>query len=268
VPGSGSVYQPVALGTARGSLHRVRRGVSRMSAVSLTVDDLLPRATASARPRVAESDHRSTRTLVLLVALALGALAVVALVVPRVPALAQAVGLGPAPAATPAAPPVTVTAVVTATASCLSADPHDRVVLDVAGARREAALDGCGRNVGFPVPVQVPADGAITGPLAVAGIGQEGARTATDTAGDAVSPLVARLELALAVAAALGAGSLVVALSRQRRPARRSAARVGARPAARAAARPSRGRACAATRRPGHRPARGAVPAVRNRPRR
>ncbi|MCD2187111.1 hypothetical protein [Actinomycetospora soli] len=225
--------------------------------MSLSVG-LPSRASAPARPRVAESDHRATRTLVLLVALALGALAVVAVVVPRVPALAQAVGLGPAPAA-PVAPPVTVTAVVTATASCLSADPHDRVTLEVGGVRRTALLDGCGRNPGFPVPVQVPADGTITAPLAVAGTGASGSRTATDAAGEAVSPLVARLELALAVAAALGAGSLVVALSRQqRRPARRVAV-------------PARGRACAASRRPGRgraRPARRAVPAQRDRHRR
>lgn len=232
-----------------------------MSAVSLTVDGFPSRASSLARPRAAESDHRSTRTLVLLVALALGAMAVVALVVPRVPALAQAVGLGPEPVAAPVAPPITTTAVVTTTASCLSADPHDRVTLDVAGVRREAVLDGCGRSPGFPVPVLVPADGVITGPLAVAGTGATAARSTTDASGGTVSPVVARLELALAVAAALGAGSLVVALSRQRTPARRptgSARPAGAPP----------GRACAATRRPGRRPARSAVPVQRSRRRR
>ncbi|MEJ2867601.1 hypothetical protein WCD74_07470 [Actinomycetospora sp. OC33-EN08] len=198
--------------------------------MSLSVDGLPSRALGLARPRVAESDQRSTRTLVLLVALALGAMAVVALV-PRVPALAQAIGIAPVPVTAPVAPPVTATAVVTATASCLSPVPHDRVLVDVGGTRREAVLDGCGRNPGFPVAVEVPADGVITAPLAVAGTGGGGARTATDVGGDTVSPLVARLELALAVAAALGAGSLAVALARRPAPARRAAPRRARRPA-------------------------------------
>ncbi|MDL5157255.1 hypothetical protein [Actinomycetospora termitidis] len=209
--------------------------------MSLSVDGLPSRASTLARPRVAESDQRSTRTLVLLVALALGAMAVVALVVPRVPALAQVIGLAPAPAAAPVAPPVTATAVVVATASCLSPDPHDRVTVDVGGVLRAAVLDGCGRSPGFPVAVEVPADGAIVAPLAVAGTGGHGAPTTTDVGGDTVSPLVARLELALAVAAALGAGSLVVTLARRTTPARRPApARRATRPTRRAAGRSAR----------------------------
>lgn len=155
----------------------------------------------------------------LLVALALGAMAVVALVLPRVPGLADAVGLGTAPAAAPVAPPIVVTAIVTATASCVSADPHDRVTLEVAGARREAVLDGCGRAAGFPVPVTVPADGAITEPLGVVGSGTPAATATSDVTGGGVSPLVARLEIALAVAAALGAGSLLVVVARGSVPA-------------------------------------------------
>jgi hypothetical protein len=168
---------------------------------------------------------RPGRTLGLLVAVALGAMAVVALVVPRVPVLAEAVGLAPAPPAAVAAPPVTVTAVVTVTASCVSADPHDQVVMNLGGYARQAALDGCGRAPGTPVPVVVPADGRIAGPVAVAGSGASTPTATTDIAGDGVSPLVARLELALAVAAALGAGSLVVVVARgpatgaRRRPA-------------------------------------------------
>ena len=166
-----------------------------------------------ARRDRAQSERRPARSIPLLVALALGAMAVVALVVPRVPALADAVGIGAAPATAPVAPPIVVTALVTATASCLSADPHDRVTLEVAGTRREAVLDGCGRAAGFPVPVTVPADGTITGPLAVVGTG---ATTRTPTE---VSPLVARLQIALAVAAALGAGSLLVVVARGTAPA-------------------------------------------------
>ena len=150
----------------------------------------------------------------MLVALALGAMAVVALVVPRVPPLAQAVGLAPAAPAPVVAPPVTVTAVVVATASCVSADPHDQVVLDVAGVRHQAALDGCGSAPGTPVPVTVPSDGRIAGLVAVAGSGAQTPAATTDLAGDGVSPLVARLELVLAVAAALGAGSLLVVVAR------------------------------------------------------
>jgi hypothetical protein len=154
------------------------------------------------------------RTLAVLVALALGAMAVVALVVPRVPALAQAIGIAPAAPAPVAAPPVTVTAIVVATASCVSADPHDQVVFDVAGARHQAALDGCGSAPGTPVPVTVPSDGRIAGLVAVAGSGAQTPTATTDLAGEGVPPLVARLELVLAVAAALGAGSLLVVVAR------------------------------------------------------
>ena len=164
------------------------------------------------------------RALAVLVALALGAMAVVALVVPRVPALAEAVGVAPAAPAPIAAPPVSVTAVVVTTASCLSPDPHDQVVLDVAGSRHQAVLDGCGRPPGTPVPVTVPADGRIAGPVAVVGSGTQTPTATTDVSGDGVTPLVARLELVLAIAAALGAGSLVVVLARggaARTPARR-----------------------------------------------
>ncbi|MFC5062005.1 hypothetical protein [Actinomycetospora atypica] len=190
--------------------------------MSLSADRLgsaslrLPVTTA----RAAESERRPSRSIPLLVALALGAMAVVALVLPRVPALADAVGMGAAPAAAPVAPPIVVTAVVTATASCVSADPHDRVTLEVAGVRREAVLDGCGRSAGFPVPVSVPADGAITGPLGVVGSGATARPATTDVSGEGVSPLVARLEIALAVAAALGAGSLLVVVARGAAPAR------------------------------------------------
>ena len=172
-----------------------------------------------ARRDRAQSERRPARSTPLLVALALGAMAVVALVVPRVPALADAVGIGAAPAAAPVAPPIVVTAIVTATASCVSADPHDRVTLEVAGTRREAVLDGCGRSAGFPVPVSVPADGAITGPLGVVGSGATAKAATTDVSGEGVSPLVARLEIALAVAAALGAGSLLVVVARGTAPA-------------------------------------------------
>lgn len=150
----------------------------------------------------------------MLVALALGAMAVVAIVVPRVPALAQSVGIAPAAPAPVVAPPVTVTAVVVATASCLSPEPHDQIVVDVAGARHQAVLDGCGRTPGTPVPVTVPADGRIAGLVAVVGSGTRTPTATTDVSGEGVSPLVARLELALAAAAALGAGSLVVVLAR------------------------------------------------------
>jgi hypothetical protein len=195
---------------------------------------------ADARPRV----HRrpAGRTLGLLVALALGAMAVVALVVPRVPALAQVVGIAPAAPAPAAAPPVTVTAVVVATASCVSPEPHDQILLDVAGARHQAVLDGCGRAPGTPVPVTVPADGRIAGPVAVVGSGAQTPVATTDVAGEGVSPLVARLELVLTVAAALGAGSLVVVLARggaartggaRRRPTGRGRAGTGRVPAQR-----------------------------------
>lgn len=234
------------MGTDRGSLHRVRRGVGRITAVS--VPGVLAshgRVPAYARSATRTSGRRpSARALGVLVALALGAMAVVAVVVPRVPALAQAVGLAPAAPAPVAAPPVTVTATVTATASCVSADPHDQVVLDVAGARRPAALDGCGRAPGTPVAVVVPADGRIAGPVAVAGSGAQTPTATTDIAGDGVSPLVARLELALAVAAALGAGALFVVVARgstgragtphrTRRPAARTPLRPGQVPAQR-----------------------------------
>jgi hypothetical protein len=183
-----------------------------------------------------------------LVALALGAMAVIALVVPRVPALAEAVGIAPAAPAPVAAPPVTVTAVVVATASCLAPDPHDQLALDVAGARHRAVLDGCGRPPGTPVPVTVPADGRIAGPVAVVGSGPQTPTATTDVSGDGVTPMVARLELVLAVAAALGAGSLVVVLARG--GATRTAAR--RRPAA-----PSRaGRVPAQRARGGHGPGR------------
>jgi hypothetical protein len=178
-----------------------------------------------------------------LVAVALGAMAVVALVVPRVPVLAEAVGLAPAPPAHVAAPPVTVTAVVTATASCVSADPHDQVVMNLGGTARQAALDGCGRTPGTPVPVVVPADGQFAGPVAVAGSGAQTPSASTDIAGDGVSPLVARLELALAVAAALGAGSLLVVVARGT----------------------TGGSASAARRRPASRTRAGRVPAQRSR---
>ena len=164
-------------------------------------------------PRALRPRPRSGRTLGVLVAVALGAMAVVAIVVPRVPALAEAVGLAPTPPTAVAAPPVTVTAVVTATASCVSADPHDRIVMNLGGIARQAVLDGCGRTPGTPVPVVVPADGQIAGPVAVAGSGAQTPSATTDVAGDGVSPLVARLELALAVAAALGAGSLLVVVA-------------------------------------------------------
>ena len=202
------------MGKAGGSLHRVRRGVGRITFVSL------PGVLASGGPvpvyarGASRSRPRAGRTLGVLVAVALGAMAVVALVVPRVPVLAQAVGLAPTPPAHVAAPPVTVTAVVTATASCVSADPHDQVVMNLGGTARPAALDGCGRTPGTPVPVVVPADGQFTGPVAVAGSGAQTASATTDIAGEGVSPLVARLELALAVAAALGAGSLLVVVAR------------------------------------------------------
>jgi hypothetical protein len=191
--------------------------------VSLTgasASDLVGRPVSALPARVrAERTAGATRrpagrTLAVLVALALGAMAVVALVVPRVPPLAQAVGLAPAAPAPVVAPPVTVTAVVVATASCVSADPHDQVVLDVAGARHQAALDGCGSAPGTPVPVTVPSDGRIAGLVAVAGSGAQTPTATTDLAGDGVSPLVARLELVLAVAAALGAGSLLVVVAR------------------------------------------------------
>jgi hypothetical protein len=174
-------------------------------------------------------------------------MAVVALVVPRVPALAEAVGIAPAAPAPAAAPPVTVTAVVVTTASCLSPDPHDRVVLDVAGSRHQAVLDGCGRPPGTPVPVTVPADGRIAGPVAVVGSGSQTPTATTDVSGDGVTPLVARFELVLTVAAALGAGSLVVVLARggtarRRRPAARARAGTGRVPAqrSRVASRPAR----------------------------
>jgi hypothetical protein len=195
---------------------------------------------------VARSRPRPGRTLGVLVAVALGAMAVVALVVPRVPVLAEAIGLAPTPPAHVAAPPVTVTAVVTATASCVSADPHDQVVMNLAGSARQAALDGCGRAPGTPVPVVVPADGQFAGPVAVAGSGAQTPSATTDVAGDGVSPLVARLELALAVAAALGAGSLLVVVARgsngvsatgsRRRPAARTRAGTGRVPAQRSRA--------------------------------
>jgi hypothetical protein len=168
----------------------------------------------AAAPRTARPRPRSGRTLGVLVAVALGAMAVVALVVPRVPVLTEAVGLAPAAPTHVAAPPVTVTAVVTATASCVSADPHDQVVLNLGGTARSAVLDGCGRAPGTPVPVVVPADGQFAGPVAVAGSGAQTPSATTDIAGEGVSPLVARLELALAVAAALGAGSLLVVVAR------------------------------------------------------
>ena len=62
-------------------------------------------------PRVVRPRPRPGRTLGVLVAAALGAMAVVVLVVPRVPVLAEAVGLAPSAPAHVAAPPVTVTAV-------------------------------------------------------------------------------------------------------------------------------------------------------------
>ncbi len=191
-----------------------------MSLTGASASDLVGRP-VSALPARARADRTAGatrrpagRTLAVLVALALGAMAVVALVVPRVPPLAQAVGLAPAAPAPVVAPPVTVTAVVVATASCVSADPHDQVVLDVAGVRHQAALDGCGSAPGTPVPVTVPSDGRIAGLVAVAGSGAQTPTATTDLAGDGVSPLVARLELVLAVAAALGAGSLLVVVAR------------------------------------------------------
>ena len=197
-------------------------------------------------PRVVRPRPRPGRTLGVLVAVALGAMAVVALVVPRVPVLAQTVGLAPAAPARVAAPPVTITAVVTATASCVSADPHDQVVMNLGGTARQAALDGCGRTPGTPVPVVVPADGQFGGPVAVAGSGARTPSATTDVAGDGVSPLVARLELALAVAAALGAGSLLVVVARvegrgsataaRRRPAARTRVGSGRVPAQRSRA--------------------------------
>lgn len=153
----------------------------------------------------------------MLVALALGAMAVVVVLVvavPQVPVLARVVGLAPAPSAPAPVPMVTVTAVVTAGASCVSPEPHDTIALEVAGTRRQAALDGCGRPPGTPVPVVVPADGYVTGPVTVAGSGAQTPTASTDVAGQGVSPLVARLELALAVAAALGAGALLVVVAR------------------------------------------------------
>ncbi len=193
-------------------------------------------------PRALRPRPRSGRTLGVLVAVALGAMAVVAIVVPRVPALAEAVGLAPTPPTAVAAPPVTVTAVVTATASCVSADPHDRIVMNLGGIARQAVLDGCGRTPGTPVPVVVPADGQIAGPVAVAGSGAQTPSATTGVAGDGVSPLVARLELALAVAAALGAGSLLVVVARGS----------------------TRGSATAARRRPAARNRAGRVPAQRS----
>jgi hypothetical protein len=194
-------------------------------------------------PRTARPRPRSGRTLGVLVAVALGAMAVVAVVVPRVPVLAEAVGLAPTPPIAVAAPPITITAVVTATASCVSADPHDQIVMNLGGVARQAVLDGCGRAPGTPVPVVVPADGQIAGPVAVAGSGSQTASATTDVTGDGVSPLVARLELALAVAAALGAGSLVVVVARGNR----------------------RGSTTAARRRPAPRTRAGRVPAQRSR---
>jgi hypothetical protein len=185
------------------------------------------RVPAYAEGTARASRRPSGRTLGVLVALALGALAVVVVVVPQVPALARAIGMAPAPPAP--APMVTVTALVTATASCVSAEPHDQVVLDVAGARRQAVLDGCGRLPGTPVPVLVAADGHLAGPVAVVGSGSRTPTATTGVDGQGVSPLVARLELALAVAAALGAGSLLVVLARggSRRPAAGTRRRTG-----------------------------------------
>ncbi len=197
---------------------------------------------SSARATARTSRPRSGRTLGVLVAVAIGAMAVVGIVVPKVPVLAQAVGLAPAAPAPVAAPTVTVTAVVTASASCVSAEPHDQVVMNLAGVARPALLDGCGRPPGTPVPVVVPADGRITGPVAVAGSGAQTPTATTDVAGQGVSPLVARLELALATAAALGAGSLVVVLVRgsttgaRRRPASRARVGTGRVPAQRSRA--------------------------------
>ncbi|NMO88730.1 hypothetical protein [Actinomycetospora sp. TBRC 11914] len=163
------------------------------------------------------------RTLGVLVALALGAMAVVVVVVPQVPVLARTIGMAPAAPAPAPVPMVTVTAVVTATASCVSAEPHDQVVMNLGGTAHPAVLDGCGRPPGTPVPVVVPADGHFSGPVTVAGSGARTPTATTDVAGQGVSPLVARLELALAVAAALGAGSLlVVARGNTRRPAPRA----------------------------------------------
>jgi hypothetical protein len=159
------------------------------------------------------------RTLGVLVALALGAMAVVvvlAVAVPQVSALARTLGLAPAPPAPAPVPTVTVTAVVTTTASCLSPDPHDRIVMNLGGHAVPALLDGCGRPPGTPVPVVVPADGHVTGLVGVAGSGAQAPTASTDVAGQGVSPLVARLELALAVAAALGAGALLVVVARDR----------------------------------------------------
>jgi hypothetical protein len=184
------------------------------------------------------------RTLGVLVALALGAMAVVVIVVPQVPALARTIGLAPAPPAPAPVPTVTVTAVVTATASCLSADPHDQVVMNLGGHAVPARLDGCGRPPGTPVPVVVPADGHLTGLVGVAGSGARTPTASTDVAGQGVSPLVARLELALAVAAALGAGALLVVVARDR------TRRTGAAGSRRRPARPGRGRVPAQRRRP------------------
>lgn len=213
-------------------------------------------------PRRRPAPLATVRALGVLLALALGAVALVGFVAPRVPALAAVIGLGPVAPAAPAAPPVTVTAVVAATASCLSPAPYDRVVLDLAGTRRQATLDGCGRAPGMPVAVIAPSDGRITGPLRVAGTGATGTTTTTTDGalvpgavraaivpaapatppatsssgapgdGTTASPLVGRLELALTVAAALGAGALLVACSRRgtagaptrRAPARRPSA--------------------------------------------
>ena len=194
------------------------------------------RVPAYAGSRARPSRRPAGRTLGVLVALALGAMAVVvvlAVAVPQVSDLARAVGLAPAPPAPAPVPTVTVTAVVTATASCLSSDPHDQVVMNHAGHALPGRLDGCGRPPGTPVPVVVPADGHLTGLVEVAGSGAQTPTASTDVAGQNVSPLVARLELALAVAAALGAGALlvVVARDRTRRTAtggtRRRPARVG-----------------------------------------
>ncbi|MDT7743759.1 MAG: hypothetical protein QOE59_2837, partial [Actinomycetota bacterium] len=231
------------MGTTRGSLHRVRRGVGRITSVSLPGVLASGGPVPASVPRTARPRPRPGRTLGVLVAVALGAMAVVALVVPRVPVLAEAVGLAPAPPTAAAAPPVTVTAVVTATASCVSADPHDQIVMNLGGSARQAVLDGCGRAPGTPVPVVVPADGRITGPVAVAGSGAQTPSATTDVAGDGVSPLVARLQLALAVAAALGAGSLLVVVARGN----------------------SRGAATSARRRPAARTRAGGVPAQRSR---
>ncbi|HEY2194910.1 MAG TPA: hypothetical protein VGH76_21795 [Actinomycetospora sp.] len=211
------------------------------------------RVPAYAGGRARTSRLPAGRTLGVLVALALGAMAVVvvlAVAVPQVSVLARVVGLAPAPPAPAPVPMVTATAVVTASASCVSPEPHDSVALEVAGARRQAVLDGCGRPPGTPVPVVVPADGHLTGPVTVAGSGMRTPTASTDVAGQGVSPVVARLELALAVAAALGAGALLVVVTRdhtrragtgpRRRPGRPGTGRVPAQRSRPAAARTRR----------------------------